>query len=397
LTRRGSVAVALCCLSFLLLGWSALLVPALSTEIEAVFGQTDAGLGAFYFITAAAYAAGSIVGGVAIERAGRRAVLVIAAALQVVGLVALGGAGTWPVFVLAGVLRSVGGGAIDGGVNGLVVDLFGGSRGRALSFFHIFYALGGVGAPFLLALRGSIGLSWQAAVIATGIATIPLGVLVVLAEIPDGRRARVAGLTAASSRVYTIPLLVLALAIGFYVAGATGVTNWLVRFLQSNWGGRATAELGLFWVGLVAGRIFSGLVAERFDHVKLATTATAATAVGIVAAVIAPSRELSVALFAVVGFTSGPVFPLIMAIGGDRFPDRAAAMSGLLAASGVVGSLAYPPLMGVVSVTAGLSLAMLGTGVCVALAAVALVVVGRLPARDQPSPAGVTPAPSRRR
>ena len=159
LTRRRGVAVALCCFSFLLIGWSALLVPALSTEVEAAFGQTDAGLGGFYFITAAAYAAGSIVGGMAIERVGRRSVLVLAAALHLAGLVALGSASNWTLFVAAGVLRSVGGGAIDGGVNGLVVDLFGRSRGRALSFVHIFYALGAVGAPFLLAFRGSIGLS----------------------------------------------------------------------------------------------------------------------------------------------------------------------------------------------------------------------------------------------
>jgi hypothetical protein len=55
-------------------------------------------------------------------------------------------------------------------------------------------------------------------------------------------------------------------------------------------------------------------------------------------------------------------------------------MSGILAAAAIVGSLAYPPLMGVMSVTVGLQAAMLGTAVFGACAAVALLITGRMPA-----------------
>jgi hypothetical protein len=79
-----------------------------------------------------------------------------------------------------------------------------------------------------------------------------------------------------------------------------------------------------------------------------------------------------------------------MAIGGERFPDRSAAMTGMLSAAGIGGSLAYPPLMGVISVTAGLPIAMAGTAVCGAAAAVALVIVGRMPVRS--AAAGDVPA-----
>ena len=380
LIRRRSFAAALSCLGFVLIGWSGLLVPSLSREVEGAFGQTDVGLGAFYFVAAAAYATGSVVGAMATERVGRRSVLVLAAVFHAVGLVGQGIAPGWAVFVIAGLARSVGAGAIDGGVNGLVVELYGGSRGRALSLVHLFYAMGAVGAPFLLAFRVSLGLSWEAVVIGTGLATIPLGLFLAVTDLADGRHRARAGTTTGRSRVLTLPLVVLAVAIGCYVAGSNGVSSWLVRFLSAAAGNTATAALGLYWTGLMAGRLFAASIADRFDHVKLGVAAAAATSAAVFAAVLVPTLQLSILLFALVGFTSGPVYPLVMAIGGDRFPDRAAAMSGILAAAAIIGSLAYPPLMGVMSVTVGLQAAMLGTAVFGACAAVALVIVGRMPA-----------------
>ncbi len=382
LIRRRSFAAGLACFAFLLIGWSGLLVPSLAREIEVDFGQTDVGLGIFYFVAAAAYAAGSVLGGMATERVGRRPVLVLAAALHAAGLVGLGLAPGWAAVLAAGVVRSLGAGGIDGGVNGLIVDLFGSARGRALSLVHLFYALGAVGAPFVLAFRTSLGLSWQLVVAATGLATVPLVLMLAVTELVGGRHHAGAHQRAVQSSVLVLPLGVLAVAIGCYVAFSTGVSNWLVRFLGSAPGGTATLALSLFWAGLMAGRLVSAAIADRFDHVRLAIVAAAATSAAVLAAVLAPTLELSIVLFAFAGFAAGPVYPLVMAIGGERFPGRSAAMSGILSAAGIAGSLAYPPLMGVISVTAGLPIAMAGTAFFGASAAVALVIVGRMPVRS---------------
>jgi len=363
-----------------------MLVPGLTPQVEAAFGQRDDGLGLFYFVTAAAYAVGSFGGGMLTERVGRRAVLFLAAVLHGAGIAGLGLAPGWLAFIAWGVVRSAGAGAIDGGMNGLIVDMFQEGRGRALSFAHIFYASGAVGAPFLLAFRSSVGLSWEGVMIATGIATIPLAVLLAVTGLASGRRP--AGRSAVSDRgasMLSAPLVVLALAIGCYVAGSSGISNWLVRFLSSAASSTATSSLGFFWAGLLLGRVLNAAIADRFDHVKLAIVAAGSVAVLIVAAVLAPSVELQVALFALVGFACGPVYPLIMTIGGDRFPGRAAAMSGILSAAGVVGSLAYPPLMGVISVNAGLGLAMLGIAVLNVCAAIALFAIGRIPRVGTPT------------
>ena len=58
--------------AFLLVGWSGLLVPSLIRSIKEEFGQSDAGIGIFYFLFAIVWAGGAFGGGL-VDRAARAA------------------------------------------------------------------------------------------------------------------------------------------------------------------------------------------------------------------------------------------------------------------------------------------------------------------------------------
>lgn len=352
------------CVAFLLIGWAGLLVPSLIRSIEGEFGQSDAGMGLFYLLNAAAYASGSLGGGMITERIGRRRVLVLAAALLGIGLTLLGSVPTWVVVLAAAVPAGLGAGAIDGGINGLILDLFPATRGRALNTLHLFFSVGALASPLIVGRLVDAGVGWQVVVLGTAAMTIPIGGLFAVIRLPDGRRE--APTMAAESRpgrlALSWPLIALEIAIACYVASEIGVSSWLVRFLDAAPIAVATAGLSLFWAGVAVGRLASARFSDRFDHLRLATLAALAAAGAIVAAVLAPSVEASILLFAVVGFASGPIFPLIVAIGGESHPGRSAAVGGVLTAAAVVGSVVYPPIMGFLSVNVGLPVAMLGTG-----------------------------------
>jgi fucose permease len=87
---------------------------------------------------------------------------------------------------------------------------------------------------------------------------------------------------------------------------------------------------------------------------------------------------LSIALFGLAGVASGPVFPMIVALGGERYPDRSAAVGGALVGYAVVGSTIYPPAIGFLSVTVGLPIAMAGNALLCLVGAAALVGFGRM-------------------
>jgi fucose permease len=401
-SRPAAVGI-LGCAALLFIGWTGLLVPSLIRSVKDAFDQSDAGIGIFYFLYAVAYASGSLGGGLATERLGRRTVLGFAVSIHGLGLVALGLGPSWAVFLLAALPSGLGAGAIDGGVNGLFLDRFRSGRGRAMNLLHLFFSIGALAAPLAVGVLVDGGVGWQGIFVATGLTAIPLAILFGSVEMPAGRRITAApaapmatdvvsptdGVAAATDAIrptgraaaargrLAAPLILLGLAIGCYVASEVGVSSWLVRFLEPAPLTTATTALSLFWAGLAVGRLVSAQLADRFDHLRFATVSSAGIAIALVGAIFVPSLPVSIALFAVTGFASGPVFPMIIAIGGERYPDRSAAVSGFLTGSAVAGSVIYPPVMGFLSVTVGLSVAMVGNVILGLACAGALVLVGR--------------------
>ncbi len=385
LPGRPTPAAILGCLTLLLIGWTGLLLPSLIRSIKDTFGQTDAGIGLIYFLYAIAYAAGSFGGGPATERLGRRTVLVAASLLHGAGLVGMGVAPAWALFAGLSLPAGFGAGMLDGGANGLFLDLFRSGRGRAMNLLHLFFSIGALSAPLVVGAVVGGGVAWPLVVVGSGLALVPLTIGFAVVRMPSGQpeaapeRAPVAGTVATESagRSISLPLVLLGVAIAVYVAAEVGVSSWLVRFLEPAPLGTATLGLSLYWAGLAVGRLVSSLVADRFDHVRFTIACSVLLAVALVGAIAVPSLPISIALFAIAGFASGPIFPMIQAIGGERYADRSAAVGGLLTGFGVVGGTVYPPLMGVLSVTVGLTVAMYGNVILGLACAAALIAFTR--------------------
>jgi fucose permease len=355
--------------AFALLGWGGLLVPALVRSIEAEFGQNDLGIGLFYLVFAGAYALGSVGGGMVTERIGRRTVLVGSLALQAVGLALQGVIPSWTVFLVAGIPRGLGGGAIDGGVQGLVLDAFPDGASRAMNVVHLFFSIGSLVAPLALTTILDVGVTWQGVMLATAVVAVVLAAAYAVLPMPSGRHHPGAAPSAVS---IGLPLVLVAIAIALYVGAEVGVSSWLVRYLATAPLAVATGSLTLFWAGLTVGRLIAARIGQRADPLRIAIVSSVAAALATVGAVVVPSVEASIVLFTVVGIAFGPIYPTIVLVADDLYPGRAAAVTGLLAGVAVVGSVAYPPLMGAISVTAGLGVGMLGA------AALSLVCAGLL-------------------
>ncbi|HEX5827108.1 MAG TPA: MFS transporter [Candidatus Limnocylindrales bacterium] len=361
-------------LAFLMIGWTGLLMPALIRDIQRDLVIDDGQMGLAYGIFTGSFLVGCLFTGWAVSRTGRRPLLLTGLAALIAGALAVL-VPSWEVFLGSAALRGFGSGVIEVGVQGLFLAAFTGARqGRAINSVHLMYSIGATIAPVATAVLLGLGLAWSGTMALTAVPLAVAFVLLALAPIP-GRPARTAG---PAVRLHvTMPLVALAVAIALYVAAEVGVTSWLVRFLEEADLGLAAAALTLFWVALAVSR----LLTARFGHRVAPETVTVAgfvgAAIALTAAVLAPSVELAIVCFTAAGFCVGPVYAGIILVGGRVSRTHKDAVTSVLASAGVSGSVVYPPLMGAISLGAGLGIAMGGAAVLCLVGAVLVVLAAR--------------------
>ena len=395
-------------LTFLLLGWSVLLVPSSIREVEATFGQSDAGMGLAYLLNNLLYITGTLSVGWVAGRLLRAPVLGAGPGLIAVGLGIVALAPDWAVFLAGFLVLGLGGGLIDSGVNALFMDLYEGRAAGALNRLHLFFALGALASPLAMGIAISSGMAWQALVAGTAVVAVPIAIALATRRVPPVHAANAAAVADAVPaetpppggrlRLLPLPLVALAVAIATYVAAEIGVSSWLVRYLDEAPVAQATLALSLFWAGLALGRFVSSLIADRVGSVRYALVWTTAAGIAILGSLLAPTIPIAIACFALAGFAAGPTYPMIVAIGGALYPGRSSMVSGVLVSAAMVGSIVYPPLMGVLSEAVGLRVGMLGAGLAMLVSAGAILAAARLARRERtvrPEPAAAPAAAPR--
>jgi fucose permease len=389
--QRALVAGVVGAIAFGLIGWRGLLVPALLLSVKEAFGRTDAELGAYFLVSSVAYGAGALAGGLLLRRLGSRATVGLAGLAISIGLLAQGSAGSWIVFLVAGASAGLGAGLGEMSINALFLDLFPRSRDRALNLLHLSFSVAALAVPVVAAQLVAGGVPWQAVIAGSGGAWLVMtGALVVATPVVTHVASPGTGAARPSGWLRVVPrvLVLLAVAIGCYVASEVGASDWMIRFLDDLPVTEASLALTMLWGGMAVGRLAFARIGGRFEPVRAAAVAVMVGAAFQAAAVLVPDPRVSILLFGAVGVAFGPVYPLIVSAAGARLPDRTALVTSTLVFGSVVGAVAYSPAMGVISDAAGIGVAMLGTAVLALLAGLVL-----LAARAEPGD-GPRPAPA---
>jgi fucose permease len=248
----------------------------------------------------------------------------------------------------------------------LVLDLYPHARGGALNRFHFLFSLGALLSPVVVGQLVTAGIPWRAVVLASGVGIIAFAALFGAARMPSGRRVRALvmspGETFTRAEQSLLPFAGLAIGICCYIAAEMGVSSWLVRSPAGIPVATATVVLSIFWGGSALGRLLSNWIAERLDYGVSTVGCIVLGSGALVAAVLVPLLPLAAALYGLAGLCYGPVYPMILAIGGTIYPQRLAALSGSLGAAAVVGSVVYPPLIGLMATPMGLRAGLVGAG-----------------------------------
>ena len=270
--------------------------------------------------------AGSVVFGPVVDRFGHKLMLIGNCLLVLAGTLGVAFAAGAPLLKASIIAIGFGGGVLNGETNALVSDIYDGKRRASrLSFLGVFYGLGALTIPLLLA---TLEESYDYTTILCGIAVLmAVGVIVCLAmrfpapKQPQGFPLREAG------KVITNPMMLLLAFILFFQSGTEGITNnWTTSFLAADGYTNTDAQLALtaMLIGLTAARLLQGILFSRLDPRRVLCLSLGIAAAGYAVLLAAPSALSVAGAMVLVGAGLASTFPVILGILGERF----AALSG---------------------------------------------------------------------
>ena len=313
------------------------------------FGIDKAQAGSLFLLMTFGILAGSLVFGPMVDRYGYKGMLMLATILILAGLEGIAFAPSMAMLRASIALIGFGGGIVNGGTNALVADISSEGKTANLNLLGVFFGIGAVGVPFLLAtLSGSFT---HKALIATvgALVVIPM-VLIAATAFPDPKQPQGFPI-AAAGKLAKDPLLLLMGLMLFLESGMEiTVGGWTSTFVNEELkvpAQRALIILSLYWLGMMLARLVLGTILKSASPVRVMFTCIAVGLAG--ALMLLATNSVTVAAFGVfmlgVGFAA--TFPTVLGFVGERYAELSGTAFSLTIAMALCGGMLLPWLAGV--------------------------------------------------
>jgi len=359
--RRVVVAIAFA--AFVSLGLPDGVLGVAWPSIRDTFGLPVSHLGSILFAVMAGYLASSFGSGALVTRLGVGPLLAWSNALVAVSCAGYAAATAWPMLLGFALVAGLGAGAIDAGINVYAAERF---SPRLVSWLHASWSAGAALGPLIMTTVLTAGLAWTSGYVV--VAGIVAGMsLTFFATLGLWRRPRSPGgdaqapPPATSTFVQTLrrPLVWAHMAVFFLCTGLEGSAGqWAYTLLTE---ARqiphrvAGMWVGGYWASLAISRVVCGVAAQRFSAAALLRAAMGAAlfATALVWADRGPATTLGG--LALLGFSLGPVFPMLIASTAARLgAEHAAHAIGFQVAAACLGAAAVPGAAGLIARGQGL-------------------------------------------
>jgi fucose permease len=349
--------LALSSCGFLCFGFVLVLIGANQADLARDLELDLARTGMLASALAVGLGVGVVGAGPLFDRFARRPLFIALALLTGVALLAFGPTANFPQALLLIALIGVGAGGYDTVFNAWTIEHFGERSAKALTILHAAVAVGAILGPLMVAAVAARW-HWTRSFHCVGIAHLALAASALAVRFPEPpARGSV-------SDARTVPVVSLAMlpfaVIGFaYVGIEISMTVFAVPYATDGLSldvTRGQTAISSLWLGLLVGRLAPTALRGRLGGGLL----LAAGLFGFVALVTGTilGSDRIIIFFACVGFAIGPVYPVVISLAGQRFPDSRGTAAGIAGGAGAVGAFAVPWLTGVIGDGIGIELAL---------------------------------------
>ncbi|HEY8514577.1 MAG TPA: MFS transporter [Candidatus Binatia bacterium] len=376
-SRRRVLTIALAYVGFVSLGLPDGLLGVATPSILRDFALPPEGIGGLLVAFTAGYLLSSASTGWVLSRMGVGTLLALSCSATSLSLFGYATSPWWSLVLACGVTSGLGAGAIDAGLNAWVASRHG---ARTVNWLHGFYGIGATAGPLVMTAVLAEGRPWR-----TGYALVAAAQLVLAAGFaatraswndaptaaeavrgdalvttpdepsdptsqPDAAQpTSFASATAADT--LRRPVVWLSVLLFFLYSGLEASTGlWTYAMLTESRGvapSVAGTWVGLFWLGLTAGRFGFGVIAGRAPLVTLLRASLAAIALGAALIALDLGDAATLAGLVMCGLAMAPIFPTMIATTPARLGAAHTGNAvGFQIAGATVGTAIVPTLIG---------------------------------------------------
>lgn len=295
------------------------------------------------------------------KRLGTGKVTAVSVAVTAAALWGFSAAGSFPALCVIAVPYGLGAGAVDAALNNYVAIHY---KARHMSWLHCFWGIGASVGPYIMGACLTGGLSWNSGYrVVSGLQIALTAVLFFTLSL--WKQGGEAGEEAGDSGTFKIKDLLklpgakAALASFFcYCALEQTAGLWAASYMVLNRGVTAEAAArwaSLFYLGITAGRFFCGFITLKLDDKGMIRLGQTVAFVGIGLLALPFGQTLTGIGLVMVGMGCAPVYPALLHETPVNFgADKSQAVMGMQMACAYVGTMAMPPLFGMLSGAAGI-------------------------------------------
>ena len=353
-----SLLLALIYVSFISLGLPDSLLGSAWPQMQESLGVSLSLGGVISFLITASTILSSLMSHRVIQRFGTGGVTMCSVAMTALALLGFSLSDSFLVLCLWAIPYGLGAGSVDAALNNFVALH---CKAKHMSWLHCFWGIGATGGPYIMGLCLSRGMGWQAGYRTISFLQMALTLILLLSlplwkkqELPLSGGETVRPQTPQWRKLLKRPGVKAALtAFFFYYALELTTGLWGSSYMVAVRGippETAAKWISLFYLGITAGRFFSGILTLRFSDDTMVRLGEGTAIVGIILLLL-PLHNLFLCVGLILtGLGCAPIYPSLLHATPQRFgKSLSQSLMGTQMAISYLGSTTMPPVSGFLS------------------------------------------------
>lgn len=353
-----SLLLALIYVSFISLGLPDSLLGSAWPQMQESLGVSLSLGGVISFLITASTILSSLMSHQVIQRFGTGAVTMCSVAMTALALFGFSLSNSFFALCLWAIPYGLGAGSVDAALNNFVALH---CKAKHMSWLHCFWGIGATGGPYIMGLCLSRGMGWQAGYRTISFLQMALTLILLLSlplwkkqELPLSGGETVRPQTPQWGKLLKRPGVKAALTAFFFYSALELTTGlWGSSYMVAVRGispETAAKWISLFYLGITAGRFFSGFLTLRFSDDAMVRLGEITAIVGILL-ILLPLHNLFLCVGLILtGLGCAPIYPSLLHATPQRFgKSLSQSLMGTQMAISYLGSTTMPPVSGFLS------------------------------------------------